>query len=267
MRVLQGRGTPLGNGGVSIGDPTGQWGDSLWGQGSGSPHGGPTGQRQPPSGETGPPTPGLSPPLTLAAAPAAAVLALAGPGTGAGVTWGGRAAVSRGTGRDGTGTAGTGHLPAAHVQSWGSMVWLGLVPLASARLGSARSSTDALRPRVIYEVEARGGARRCARRGRTALPRGRAQRGAVLSVGPCSPRGRAHPGAVPWCRAHPGPGRAQPGARHCCPCRRPPSPRLPARCGEARGSHPHPVLSLRPPPGRVLHPGGPRCWKMPGGSV
>lgn len=136
MRVLQGRGTPLGNGGVSIGDPTGQWGDSLWGQGSGSPHGGPTGQRQPPSGETGPPTPGLSPPLTLAAAPAAAVLALAGPGTGAGVTWGGRAAVSRGTGRDGTGTAGTGHLPAAHVQSWGSMVWLGLVPLASARLGS-----------------------------------------------------------------------------------------------------------------------------------
>lgn len=267
MRVLQGRGTPLGNGGVSIGDPTGQWGDSLWGQGSGSPHGGPTGQRQPPSGETGPPTPGLSPPLTLAAAPAAAVLALAGPGTGAGVTWGGRAAVSRGTGRDGTGRAQPGRgTYRRHTCSPGGP-WFGLAWFRWLRLGSARSSTDALRPRVIYEVEARGGARRCARRGRTALPRGRAQRGAVLSVGPCSPRGRAHPGAVPWCRAHPGPGRAQPGARHCCPCRRPPSPRLPARCGEARGSHPHPVLSLRPPPGRVLHPGGPRCWKMPGGSV
>lgn len=91
-----------------------------------------------PKPRPGPPS--LSPPLTLAAAPAAAVLALAGPCAGAGVTWRAREGErdQPGDGKPGVRreAAGTGRgTYRRHTCSPGGP-WLG-----SARLGLAQSSS------------------------------------------------------------------------------------------------------------------------------
>lgn len=130
-----GQGHPVGERwGLHRGILQGKGGDSLWGKGQAVPMGVQQGKASPPRGR-------LSPPLTLAAAPAAAVLALAGPGTGAGVTWGGRAAVSRETGQDGTGPAGhsrDGALTGGTCAVLGvhGLAWFSWLRLGSARLGS-----------------------------------------------------------------------------------------------------------------------------------